>query len=262
MQTLLWLMRLGLASCLVTGGVAQAATLQQVLNRSELRVGVTLAPPWAMRDDDGEYSGFEIEVARKLAADMGVELRFSRYEYDELVRALERGDIDIIIAGLTITPERALHVNFSQPYAVGGIGMATNVGATAEVERFEDLDDPAFAVAVIADSVAATLAERVLGSARIVPFRSTDQAADALVSGEVDVYLDEDPMPYFLELEHPGVVDVPLSSHLLETRAAFAVGKGDPDFVVLLNAWIEAREADTWLPTTHRYWFRSLQWQQ
>ena len=43
-------------------------------------------------------------------------------------------------------------------------------------------------------------------------------------------------------------------------HVGFAVGKGDPDFLAFLDAWIEAREADTWLPTTHRYWFRTLQW--
>ena len=259
---MLHLARLSLVLLILAGVSAEAASLQQVLNRNELRVGITLAPPWAMSDADGELSGFEVDVARKLAADMGIEIRFSRYPYDRLVRALESGEIDIIVAGLTITPERALHVNFSRPYAVGGIAMATNVGSTAAVERFEDLDAPEFTVAVRAESVAQSLAERILGRARIVEFRDADTAAGALTRGEVDVYLDEDPLPHFLEIENPGEIDVPLSSHLLETRAAFAVGRGDPDFVFFLNAWIEAREADTWLPTTHRYWFRSLQWQQ
>jgi polar amino acid transport system substrate-binding protein len=47
---------------------------------------------------------------------------------------------------------------------------------------------------------------------------------------------------------------------LLASRAGFAVNKGDPDFLAFLNAWIVAREADTWLPTTTNYWFKSLGW--
>jgi polar amino acid transport system substrate-binding protein len=42
----------------------------------------------------------------------------------------------------------------------------------------------------------------------------------------------------------------------------FAVNKGDPDFLAFLNAWIQAREADTWLPTTAGYWFKSLRWRE
>jgi len=244
----------------LTGVVAQCGSLQQVLSRGELRVGVALAAPWAMRDDDGEFSGFEVDVARKLAADMKVRVAFLRYDYDALVRGLEAGEIDIIAAGLTISPERALHVNFSRPYATGGIGIATNIASTANVERLEDLNSDAFTIAVLDGSVAADLADRIMARARREHFSTETAAAAALIAGDVDVYLDEEPVPSFLALENPQAVDVPVNRPLLETRSAFAVGKGDPDFLAFLNAWIEAREADTWLPTTHQYWFKTLRW--
>lgn len=237
-----------------------AGSLKDVLARNELRVGITLAPPWSMRNDDGEYEGFEIEVARRLAADMEVDVRFLRYDNDRLILALEGGEIDLIASGLTVSPERALHVNFSRPYATGGIGMATNSETTANVSRLEDLNDPEFSIAAVADSVAANLANRVLPAARLIEFDSSDEAATAIVNGEVDVYLEEEPVPNYLALEHPGSIDVPVNRPLLETRSAFAVNKGDPDFVFFLDAWIESREADTWLPTTWQYWFRTLQW--
>lgn len=246
---------------LLTGAGAEAGSLQQVLSRGELRVGITLAAPWAIREDDGEFRGFEIDVARKLAADMDVTVRFLRYEHDELIRAIERGDVDLIAAGMTISPERALHVNFSQPYATGGIGIATNLESTAKVARLEDLDDPAFVVAALADSVAADLARRILAHAGLQQFPDEASAAAALIDGTVDIYLAEEPIPHFLALAHAGKIDVPVSRPLIETRSAFAVTRGDPDFLAFLNAWIEAREADTWLPTTYQYWFRTLKWQ-
>jgi len=245
---------------LAVGGAAGAASLEDVLARGEIRVGVALAAPWAMRNEDGEYRGFEIDVARRLAADMGVEVTFLRYEFGALIRALEAGEIDLIAAGLTISPERARHVNFSQPYAVGGIGIATHTASTSHVERLEDLDNPEFTIAVLDRSVAAELARRVLPRAGLETFATEDDAAAALIAGEVDIYLDEEPIPTFLALANPDLIDVPVNRPLLETRSAFAVGKGDPDFLAYLNAWIEAREADTWLPTTHRFWFRTLQW--
>ena len=73
-------------------------------------------------------------------------------------------------------------------------------------------------------------------------------------------YLGEEPVPTFLALEHPHRIDVPVTRPLLETLSAFAVAKGDPDFVFFLNAWIRAHEADTWLPTTYQYWSKSLRW--
>ena len=69
-------------------------------------------------------------------------------------------------------------------------------------------------------------------------------------------------MPTFLALANPDIIDVPTARPLLASRAGFAVNKGDPDFLAFLNAWIEARDADTWLPTTANYWFKSLRWQE
>jgi len=82
------------------------------------------------------------------------------------------------------------------------------------------------------------------------------------LAGEVHGYLEDLPVPTFLALEHPGIIDVPLARPLLVSRVGFAVNKGDPDFIAFLNAWITAREADTWLPTTTAYWFDSLGWRE
>lgn len=239
---------------------AGAASLQQVLNRGSLRAGIVLAAPWAMRAESGELTGFEFDVISKLASDLEVEAEFVIYRFDELVPALEAGEIDIIAAGFTITPNRALHVNFTRPYATGGIGMATNLTTTAAVERLEDLNTSDFAVAAIAGSVAHELAQRILPAADLRIYDTAEDAQSALVSANVDVYLGEEPVPTFLALEHPTIIDVPVAKPLLETPSAFAIGKGDADFLAFLNAWITAHEADTWLPTTHQYWFESLRW--
>jgi polar amino acid transport system substrate-binding protein len=63
-------------------------------------------------------------------------------------------------------------------------------------------------------------------------------------------------------LDHPEIVDEPLSKPLLETNAGFAVHKGDPDFINFLNAWIISHEADTWLDSAHTYWFEGVEWRK
>ena len=68
------------------------------------------------------------------------------------------------------------------------------------------------------------------------------------------------PASILILFAHPSQHRSEVNRPLLETRSAFAVTKGDPDFVIFLNAWIEAREADTWLPTRYQYWFKTLQW--
>ena len=247
---------------LTVAGSAAARPLQQVLNSGSLRVGVALFSPWAARTAGGDLAGFEVDVANQLAADMGVKPELRVYEFNRLIPALESGEIDLIAAGFSITPERALHVNFSQPYADTGITLATNLQKTAAVKRFEDLDSDAYSIAAVADSVAVDLARRLVPRAKLRVFDTVDAASAALVDGTVDGYLEDEPIPTYLALENPSKIDVPIAKPLLASRAAFAVNKGDPDFLAYLNAWIVARDADTWLPTTIDYWFKSLRWRQ
>ena len=242
------------------GASASGRPLQEVLNYGTLQVGVALYTPWVMRDPSGELSGFEIDVARQLAEDMNVEVEFRVYPWDRIILGLESGEVDIIASGLSITPERALHVAFSQPYAIGGTSLATNLDSTATVTSLDDLNDDFYRIAAIADSAAEELARRVFPRAELVLYEDADTASTSLVAGEIDGYLENEPIPTFLALENPSVVDVPLPEPLLPTPAGFAVAKGDPDFVNFLDAWITARESDTWLPTIHGYWFQTLRW--
>jgi len=243
-------------------GNAAARPLQEVLNTGTLRVGVTLFAPWAARGADGDLVGFEVDVARQLAADMGVKAQLLSYDVERLVPALESGEIDIIAAGLTITPERALHVNFSDPYAESGIGLATHVERTSSVTDINALDSNTITIGAVEGSVGAQLARRLWPHARVQVFASVDAASRALLAGEVHGYVEDEPVPTFLALENPGVVDVPTGRPLLVSPAGFAVNKGDPDFLAFLNAWITAHTADTWLPTTASYWFESLRWRE
>ena len=237
-------------------------TLQQVLNDGTLRVGVALYTPWAIRGPSGELIGFEIDVARKLAEDMEVGVEFSIYSWERIILALESGEIDIIAAGLSITPERALHVNFSQPYTRSGATLATNLETTARVGSLQDLNDASYTVAAVSGTVAEELVDRIFPRAQRELYEDPESASAALIEGAVDAYLEDEPIPTFLALENPTKVDVPVPDPLLETPAAFAVSKGDPDFVIFLNAWITARESDTWLPTLHSYWFESPRWRK
>lgn len=244
----------------LVGQSACARPLQDILNYGTLRVGVALFTPWVMRDPSGELTGFEIDVARKLAEDMQVDVEFSVYPWDRIILGLEAGEVDIIAAGLTITPERALHVSFSQPYATGGTTLATNLESTANVTSLDDLNNPIFTIAAIGGSAAEELARRIFARAQLELFADAEAASSALIAGEVDAYMENEPVPTFLALENPSQLDVPVAEPLLPTPAGFAVAKGDPDFVNFLNAWITARESDTWLPTLHGYWFQTLRW--
>ncbi len=163
-----------------------------------LRVGVALYVPWAARTASGDLIGFEVDVAKRLAADMGLKLEILTYDIGRLIPALESGEIDVIAAGLSIRPDRALHVNFSQPYAESGLALAAQKKSTADVKSLADLDDARYTIAAIGGSVAAEFMSQFLPHAKLQAFENADAASAALIGGKVDGYLEDEPVPTFL----------------------------------------------------------------
>lgn len=234
--------------------------LNTILQDGVLRVGVSLFTPWTLKDKNGEFVGFEIDVAKKLSKDMGVTPEFISYDWEKLIPALNDGKIDIIIAGMAITPKRALKINFSLPYASSGIGLATNLELTKSINSVQELNRQSIKIGVISATVSESLAKRVFDKASISVFQKSKEAEDAIVTGKIHAYMESKPIPHFIALANPKKVDVPLSEPLLITKAGFAINKGDADFLSFLNSWIVSRKADTWLKSTHDYWFESLKW--
>ena len=99
---------------IIGAGPASADVLDEILARGTIRVGVAEFAPWTIKTASGELIGFEIEFSTRLASDMGIKPEFKVYEWDDLIPALQKGEIDIIAAGMAITAARALQVEFTR----------------------------------------------------------------------------------------------------------------------------------------------------
>jgi polar amino acid transport system substrate-binding protein len=240
----------------------QSGTLQSILEKGTLRVGVALFTPWTFKNKEGQLVGFEMDVARQLAKDLGVQPEFHVFDWEKIIPALLNREIDIITAHIVITPQRALKVNFSQPYDSSGIGLITNISLTKTFQGLGDLNRKEVTITAVNDTIAEDLTRRVFPQATIKTFTSSQEAIEALTSGKVHGYVEHEPITTFTALDHSDTVDEPLSKPLLETKTGFAISKGDLDFLNFLNAWIISHEADTWLSSAHKYWFEGIEWRK
>ncbi|WP_019528529.1 transporter substrate-binding domain-containing protein [Dasania marina] len=240
---------------------AAPASMQQIMAQGELRVGMSMATPWVMKAKDASLIGSEPDIARRLAADMGLTVKLVELPWPQLVPALKQGRIDIIITGMAITPKLALDVNFSHSYGESGIGMASHMEKTKNIKTMADLQRASVKIASVAGSSAEELSKRLFKNATLKTFYSITEAEQALVKGDVDVLIGPNAEMHFLSLRHPKIIDQPVATPLLNTYEAFAVRKGDYDFINFLNAWIISRKADAWLDSTRYYWFKTLRWQ-
>jgi len=239
---------------------AFADALNDILDRGKIRVGVSLFTPWAMKDKSGKLTGFEIEVAKKLAAEMGVRPDFKVLPWSQIIGALQHGDIDVIVAGMAITPRRALQLNFTLPYAESGAALATNTALTSDVHNLDDLNGPKFVVVTVAKTLGSDVAKLVFDKADLQVVANNAEAEKMLLEGKAHAYVASTIETAFLALDHPDKIDLPLNKPLLASVSGMGVRKGEQELLNFLNAWITARSADKWLSTTHKYWFKSLKW--
>ena len=239
---------------------AQADSLDDILERGTVRIGVSPFAPWMIEGADGKYSGFDIDVGHKIAQDMGVKAEFRNYKWEDIIPALERGEIDMIAAGMAITPGRALRISFSRGYSDAGISLATNTPMTRHIGKLEQLNTEGIVIAVVKDTVSVGVAESLFDKAETRTYESVAAAQQAVLDDQAHAYVGATPLPKFLSLQHPNKVDMPLQKALLEFKTGIAVQKGEQELLNFLNSWITARTADKWLGATHRYWFDSLDW--
>jgi len=242
-------------------GQGKKDVFYDIQKKGVLTVGVSILPPWVMRSKDGGLVGFEIDIAKQLAKDMAVKVKFKEYQWNKMIPALRKGEIDIIASGLSITPKRALEINYSQPYSSSGYSLVTNLALTKDFTSIKNLNSEKVYITAVKGTVSADLAKRVFPKAKLDIRKTEEDATSAVVNGTVHAFVSSSPIPEFISLKHPDEVDLPLKKPLLTTKEAFAIRKNNQEMLHYLNSWIVAHEADEWIESSHEYWFESLKWQ-
>jgi polar amino acid transport system substrate-binding protein len=227
-------------------------TLATVRQRGVLKVGVVPVQPMVMMDDKGELSGYSIDLARRLANDLGVDVQFVPTSWPNVVPDLIGRHFDVIAAGLWVTMPRALVVNFTQPTAAEGIHLVSNQKTTAQWSRVSDFNRPDVRIAVDAGTVQAQLAKRQFPRAQIVT--DTPNPLEAVQKGLAHATLLPTLAPSVVLELGQGQLRLPLGQPLASTQAAMAIRKGDADFLNLLNTWLSLQREDGWLDERAFFW--------
>lgn len=245
---------------LIFPALALADVLDDIIDRGSIRVGVAEFAPWTIRTKSGELIGFEIDVARKIASDMGVKAEFTVYQWEQIIPALQQGEIDVIAGGMAITPARALQVNFTRPIATSGVTLATNTRKTQNIKSLKDLNKERVVIAVVADTLAQSVAQTFFDQANIKVHPTSALAEKEVVEARAHVYVATVPEVNFLALKNSSKIDVPMAEPIMASSEGLAVKKGEQQLVNFLNAWVVARQTDKWLTTSRDYWFTTMDW--
>ena len=239
---------LGIAFALL--GVAWAATACSgpgVWKESQppLRIGVTPNYPPIVFRAGNRLVGVEPELGAMLAAHLGRRPQWVDLAWGELIPSLERGDVDVVMSGMSITEERAERVLFSDPYLrVGQLGLIRR----SDLDRFGQpaaIRRPGARVGYVRGTTGQALVERELAGAEPVAFEDAAAGVQGLRAHEIDFFVHDAPTIWRVTMDAQGDDVVGLFRPLSDEQLAWAVARGD----VALKRQLDAALAE-WRATS------------
>ena len=162
----------------MTSAVNAEDTIDEILERGTLLVGLEAGyMPFEMRDKQGEIVGFDVDMMKAAAEAMGVEVEFVETKWEDIIPALLDKKFDIIASGMTITQQRNLKVNFSDPYMTVGQTILLKANLAGQIKSYKDLDRSKYRIASKRGSTGEKAIRRLMPRARYVGFESEQKGA-------------------------------------------------------------------------------------
>ena len=238
--------------------LADGSRLDAVLERHVLRVGTTgdYRPFTALDKGTGEYSGFDIDMARALAKALGVSIAFAPTTWSGLAQGLAEGDFDIAMGGVSVTLDRQKIGFFSAPYLRDG---KTPIARCSDQEKFQtltDIDRPGVKVIANPGGTNERFDRARLHAADIVVYPDNLTIFDQLALGRADLMITDASETRFQAKLHPGVLcaihpDQPFD---FAEKAYWMVP--DPALKAFVDQWLHLMKEDGEFDALFAKWFR------
>ncbi len=207
-----------------------AGIIDQIKERGYVIYGTEATfPPFEYYNKSNEVVGFDVDIAKDIAAALGVKLKIVDMSFDGLIPALLSKKIDFVVAAMTITPEREKTVDFSEPYYTAGQAIVVK----GDKYKFVKVDDlKGHTVAVQQGTTGDLMVSKVKGIT-VKRFQRFTDAFLELMNGRVDaVVLDYAPAKAYVSMYRQlNIVAGPLSKE----NYGIAVRKSDKDLLDLIN---------------------------
>lgn len=211
-------------------------TLDDIKSSGTLKIGVfSDKNPFGYIDNNGEYQGYDIYFAKRLAEDLGTELELVPVEAASRVEFLETGKVDIILANFTVTEERAEKVDFALPYMKVALGVVSPDNAI--ITFADELADKK--LIVVKGTTAETFFTENYPNTELVKFDEYNEAYSALQDGRGDAFSTDNTEVLAWAMQNPGFTVGIESLGNIDTIAP-AVSKGNETLLSWINGEITA----------------------
>lgn len=259
-----------LALILITGcaqmqqgssGASVSPVLDRIQRRGELIVGTMgNMPPLNMTSKDGEIFGLEPDLAEMLANAMNVKVKFVTMPFYQLLPALQNGEVDMVMSGMTITPERNLKVAFVGPYFISGKAFLTKVKTIAYAEEAKDVNNPNTKIVALKGSTSQAFAEKFLDKTTLFTTGTYDEAVDMVLQDKVQAMIADYPICVVSVFRYPDAGLLSVVTQLTYEPIGIALPANDPLLINWAQNALNNIEGSGQLDDLKLKWFAEGDW--
>jgi polar amino acid transport system substrate-binding protein len=240
--------------------IAKASALEDILKRGQLLVGLEAGyQPFEMQDEKGNIVGFDIDMAYELGKAIFGEggekkVKIVNTAWDGIIPGLMTHKYDIIMAGMTVLQSRNLKVNFCDPYYYIGQTLLINKKDKDKIKSYKDLNKEGVIITSKLGVTGGFTAEKLMPKATLRLFKTEAEGALQVANGVADAYIYDEPQVRVFAAKYKDST-VGLFEPLTYEPLAWAVRKGDPDFINFLNNFLAQVRGDGRWEKLKQKWF-------
>jgi len=251
---LLAFLLIGLSACMTPG-------IRRVTQQGELVVGTAAdMPPLNMTTKDGKIIGYEIDIARLMASAMGVRLRLVPMPFPELLPALEARKLDMVISGMTITPERNLKFAFVGPYFISGKSFLTKKATIAQTKDARKLNQTGTKLAALEGSTSQSFVQEFMPKATLVTIKTYDEGVNMVLEDKVEALIADFPICIVSVFRYPNRGLASLITPVTYEPLGIALPADDPHMVNWVENFLRTLEGGGGLKALQDRWFKKPTW--
>jgi len=244
-----------------SGSAPKSSVLESIRTTGVLKVGISGSqPPFSATTRSGEIIGLDADLANALAETIGVRAELVAMPFGELLGALEKGSVDMVISQMTMTPKRNTRVAFAGPYFISGKAILTKSATLAQADEASDIDQDGITLAALAGSTSEEFVKQAVPSARLVATADYDAAVKLVLTDEADAMVADLPICLISLLRNPDAGLETLASPFTFEPLGIALPPSDPLFINLVQNYVNTLEESGLLTLLKAKWFLDGSW--
>jgi len=235
--------------------------LSSIIKKGEMRIGMSgKQPPFSMKAKSGELIGYEVDLAKALAKNMGVELKLVEMPFSDLMGALKAGKIDGIMSGMTMTPERNLSALFAGPYVLSGKTILTKSAKVTEFMGENATSTKKFKIVSLKGSTSEQFVKNSMSKHEMILVNNYEEGVEMILSDKADAMVADKPICVITILKNQGKDLVMTDEPLTIEPIGMALPAGDSQFLNLVVNYLASLQLSGTLPVLEKKWFNDGAW--